>query len=90
MAMEKKTQTQKTQAQKFIENRAAEMRNSCEEEISRMTEEVKVEEQKETNRKTAAGLYDIYQSYIEAGFSKEEAWELVKILMSNGTRRTLF
>ena len=55
-----------------------------------MTEEVKTEAEKEQNRKSAAALYDVYQSYIEAGFAKEEAWELVRILITNGTKRTLF
>ena len=77
-------------AEEFIKNRAAEMRGRCEEEITQMTEEVKTEAEKEQNRKSAAALYDMYQSYIEAGFSKEEAWELVRILITNGTKRTLF
>ena len=40
--------------------------------------------------KSATALYDVYQSYIGAGFTQEEARELVKILMTNGTKRTLF
>lgn len=77
-------------AEKFIENKAAEMRNVCEEEISRMVEEVQADADRGQNRKCAAGLYDVYQAYIEVGFTKEEAWELIRILVSNGTKKTLF
>lgn len=77
------------EAKKRIQNRAAEMRNQCEQDIVQMTEEATAFEQHEQNRKSAVALYDIYQCYIDTGFSKEEAWELVKILMVNGTKRTL-
>ena len=77
------------EAKKRIQNRAAEMRNQCEQDIVQMTEEATAFEQHEQNRKSAVALYDIYQCHIDTGFSKEEAWELVKILMVNGTKRTL-
>lgn len=77
-------------AEKFIENRAAEMRNACEEDIARMAEEVQADVNRERNRKCATELYDAYQAYIEVGFAKEEAWELIRILVSNGTKKTMF
>lgn len=77
-------------AEQFIENRAAEMRNACEEEITRMAEEVQADADREQNRKCASALYDVYQAYIEAGFAKEEAWELIRIFVSNNTKKTLF
>lgn len=69
------------EAKKRILNQAAEMRTRCEEEISRMKEEATEIEQHEQNKKSAALLYDIYQSHIEAGFTEEQAWELTKLLI---------
>lgn len=38
----------------------------------------------------AKELHNMYNSYVKAGFTEEQAWELVKIIMSNSTRKTLF
>lgn len=38
----------------------------------------------------AQELHNMYDSYIRAGFTEEQAWELVRIVMSNSTKRTLF
>lgn len=38
----------------------------------------------------AEELHNMYNSYVKAGFTEEQAWELVKIIMSNSTRKTLF
>lgn len=61
------------------------------------TEEMKaLEEQREQALKeeqydeTANQLFAIYQSYIKAGFTEEQAWELVTIQLTNATKRTLF
>ena len=35
----------------------------------------------------AVDIYNMYQSFIKAGFSKEQAWELVKTITNNGTTR---
>ena len=61
------------------------------------TEEMKnLEEQREQALKVekydeaAQELHNMYESYIRAGFTAEQAWELTLIVMSNGTKRTLF
>ena len=38
----------------------------------------------------AQELRNMYDSYIRAGFTEEQAWELVTIVMNNSTKRTLF
>ena len=57
-------------------------------------ERIKVEAQEESDRldteKAGKATRDIYQSYINAGFTEEQAWTLVQIVMSNATKRTLF
>lgn len=45
----------------------------------------------ESNNESAAKLYEIHQSYVTAGFTEEQAWELTKILINNATtKRGLF
>lgn len=63
----------------------------------KQTEEMRsLEEQREQAIKdekydeTAKELFNIYQSYIKAGFTEEQAWTLVTIQITNATKRTLF
>lgn len=73
-----------------IEANAADMRNRCEEEISRMTEEAERASIRTDMMESAIQLHDMYTSYIEAGFTEEQAWELTTIAFTNATKRTLF
>jgi DNA-binding protein H-NS len=56
----------------------------------------KLEEQREQALKaekydeSAEEVYNLYQSYIKSGFTAEQAWELVKITITNVTKRSLF
>lgn len=63
----------------------------------KQTEEMRsLEEQREQAIKdekydeSAKELFNIYQSYIKAGFTEEQAWMLVTIQITNATKRTLF
>lgn len=63
----------------------------------KQTEEMcSLEEQREQAIKdekydeSAKELFNIYQSYIKAGFTEEQAWTLVTIQITNATKRTLF
>ena len=63
----------------------------------KQTEEMReLERQREEALKTekydegVTELKNLYDSYVRAGFSEEQAWELVTIFVSNGTKRTLF
>lgn len=81
----------KKETQKKIEAQANAMREECEAEISRMTEEVSTNERMESYDKCATELHAQYTSFVNAGFTEEQAWELVKTIVSNGTRpRSLF
>lgn len=45
----------------------------------------------ETKNDAAQELYEMYEAYTEAGFTEEQAWELMKIIVNNGTtKRGLF
>ena len=63
----------------------------------KQTEEMRsLEEQREQAIKDekydefAKELFNIYQSYIKAGFTEEQAWTLVTIQITNATKHTLF
>lgn len=63
----------------------------------KQTEEMRsLEEQREQALKdekydeSATELFNVYRSYIKAGFTEEQAWELVTIQITNATKRTLF
>lgn len=57
-------------------------------------EKIKAEAQKESERidmeLAGESTWNLYQSFVKAGFSEEQAWTLVQICMSNATKRTLF
>lgn len=39
----------------------------------------------EAKDKAATELYEQYESFVKAGFSEEQAWELTRILVDNST-----
>lgn len=61
------------------------------------TEEMRsLEEQRETALKTekydeaATEIHNMYDSYIKAGFTEAQAWELTLTVFQNGTKRSIF
>lgn len=59
-----------------------------------LTEETKaLEEQREEALKvekydkSAVELHNIYDSYIKAGFTEEQAWKLTEIVFANSTKK---
>lgn len=64
--------------------------NYAQAEIERIMADAQAESDRLDTEKAAQSTFDIYQSYIKAGFSEEQAWTLVQIVMSNATKRTLF
>lgn len=40
-----------------------------------------------SKNESASELYELYLSFITAGFTKEQAWELTKIIIDNGTTK---
>nr|DAU26996.1 MAG TPA: hypothetical protein [Caudoviricetes sp.] len=38
----------------------------------------------------AAELHNMYNSYIKAGFTEEQAWKLTEILVTNSTKKGIF
>lgn len=63
----------------------------------KQTEEMRsLEEQREEALKTekydeaAVELHNMYNSYIKAGFTEEQAWALTLTVFQNGTKRSIF
>lgn len=63
----------------------------------KQTEEMRsLEEQREQAIKdekydeSAKELFNIYQSYIKAGFTEEQAWKLTEIVFTNSTKKGIF
>lgn len=54
----------------------------CESEIERLTEEAKQFDKRESFHTAACDLKDLYESYLVVGFTEEQAWELIKILVA--------
>lgn len=38
----------------------------------------------------AVELHNMYDSYIKAGFTEEQAWKLTEIVFTNGTKKGIF
>lgn len=76
---------------------AKELTMQIKELLEKQTEEMKsLEAQREEALKkekfdeAAVELHDMYNSYVKAGFTEEQSWELVKIIITNGTKKGLF
>ena len=77
-----KTKDLTVQIKELHEKQTEEMR-SLEEQREQALKEEKYDE-------SATELFNIYKSFIKAGFTEEQAWELVTIQLTNATKRTLF
>lgn len=40
--------------------------------------------------KVAVELHNMYDSYIKAGFTEEQAWKLTEIVFTNSTKKGIF
>lgn len=57
-----------------MKNAIEELRKLCEEKTDKLIK-------KEQYDKAATDLHDMYESYVAAGFTKEQAWEIVKLII---------
>lgn len=51
------------------------------EEVGRLREQLRQEETDEKNREVAELTRKVYQSYIDAGFTEDQAWEIFITLL---------
>lgn len=78
-------------------SKAKELTEQVAELYKKQTEEMKaLEEQREEALKeekydeVAVELHNMYDSYIKAGFTEEQAWKLVEIFFTNSTKKGIF
>lgn len=73
----------KAQLEQAIEN--------SKKDIASAQKEMEAADRKENMDKAAKELYDQFKSFKDAGFSADQAWELTRIIVSNGTKpKSLF
>ena len=60
-----------------------------EENMRNLEEEREQALKEEKYDEAAQELHNMYESYIRAGFTEEQAWELTLIIMSNGDRKSV-
>lgn len=63
----------------------------------KQTEEMKALEEKrdealkeEQYDEAAVGLHNMYNSFVKAGFTEEQAWKMVEIFFINSTKKGIF
>lgn len=66
------------------------LNNNQTEEIAALGAERELALKEEQFDDTAQDLKRMYDSYVRAGFTESQAWELTTILVKNGTRTSLF
>lgn len=66
------------------------LNNNQTEEIAALEAERELALKEEQFDDTAQDLKRMYDSYVRAGFTESQAWELTTILVKNGTRTSLF
>ena len=54
-------------------------------EIKNLENELKLAEKNEHYHQTAADIRNTYNAFVDAGFTEDQAWEIIKIIINNGT-----
>ena len=79
-----------TKTSKELTQEVKELHEKQTEEMRQLEEQREKALKKEKYDESAVELHDLYESYIKAGFTEEQAWELTRIIIANGTKKTLF
>lgn len=71
---------------KELTEQVMELHKKQTEEMKALEEALKVEKYDEA----AVELHNMYDSYIKAGFTEEQAWKLTEIVFTNSTKKGIF
>lgn len=66
-----------------LEDKDNALRSECEEKVASMVEDAEKQSQLHSFYEAAENIRDLYEAYVTAGFTEEQAWELLKITMTN-------
>ena len=59
-------------------------KTQLEDEIQNLKKQIRDVEKCEQHYQAAADIRDVYDSFVEVGFTEDQAWEIVKIIINNG------
>lgn len=62
-------------------------KTELEAEIKLLKDELNAQSKKEQFDKAAMEVRESYDSFVKAGFSEEQAWEITRTLINNGTSK---
>lgn len=66
-----------------LEDKVNALRSECEEKVATMVEDAEKQSKLHDYYEAAEIVRDVYEAYVTAGFTEEQAWELLKINMTN-------
>ncbi len=66
-----------------LEDKVNALRSECEEKVASMVEDAEKQAHLHTCYEAAENIRDLYEAYVTAGFTEEQAWELLKITLTN-------
>lgn len=64
-----------------LEDKINTLRSECEEKVASMMEDAEKQSRVHTYYEAAEVIRDVYEAYLTAGFTEEQAWELLKITL---------
>ena len=72
----------KKEMKTMLDANISDVKNRCEVEVNNLIEQAKVEDKQLSLQEAAHDIRFLYDSFVEAGFSEEQAWEILKIQLS--------
>lgn len=71
----------KTQEEIELEEKLAKLKAEYDKKVAKLREEFKATQEKRLNDQHSKEIHDKYQSLIDAGFTEEKAWEILKTML---------
>lgn len=75
---------------KELTEQVAELHKKQTEEMKSLEEQREQALKEERHDEAAQELHNMYNSFIKAGFTEEQAWELTKTMFDNSTKKGIF
>lgn len=62
-----------------LEDKVNALRSECEEKVAELAQDAEKQSKINAVYEAAENVHDLYEAYIAAGFTEEQAWELLKL-----------